>query len=135
MVIFFATLLAISILGLTGLLGVRRYEVTTGRVIFANVRPAVGHWLGLMLHFVERVAPATVRFLALKLYRRGSELAHLGTAWSVLYAERLLEQTLRVLRHSTSHEGGGEASAFLREVAEHKEQLKKSSGQGAIYEE
>ncbi len=135
MVILFATLLSVSILGLTGLIGVRRYELVSGRVIFANVRPTLGAWAGALLHFLERVAPSTVRYFAMRLYARVSELVHRYTAWAVLHAERLLEQTLQVLRHTTAKEGGGEASAFLREVAEHKEQLKKGTQERAIYEE
>ncbi len=135
MVIFFITLLGISLVGLALLLSVRRYELVSGRVIFAHVRPTVGAWLGFGMHFVERVAPALVRYFGKRAYRRLSELAHRTVAFVVLHAERLLEQTLDLLRHTTAKEGGGEASAFLREVAEHKEQLKKAGEERAIYEE
>lgn len=136
MVIFFTTLLAVSLVGLMGLIGVRRYELVNNRVIFANIRPRVGAWLGAGVHFFERVAPTFVRHLAAKAYRHSSELVHRGTAWAVIHTEALLERTLQVLRHTTAKEGGGEASAFLREVAEHKKQLQERSGErGAIYEE
>ncbi len=136
MVIFFIILLAVSLIGLFGLIVLRRYELNTGRVIFANVRPTVGAWLGFALHFTERVAPALVRHFAMRLYRRGRELARRTLAFVLVHTERWLEQTLHGLRQSTAKEGGGEASAFLREVAEHKKQLQeKTTEKGAIYEE
>jgi len=64
-------------------------------------------------------------------------LAHRTTAWSVLQVERMLEKTLHTLRHTTAARADGEASAFLREVAEHKKSLIEKSGEkkNAIYEE
>ncbi len=139
MVLFFCILLAISIVGLASLLSARHYELAKSRVIFANIRPAVGAWLGFGLHFFERVAPALVRHIVIHLYRRGHEVLHRAVASAVIHAERLLEQTLDALRSTTSvrtPQPGGEASAFLREVAEHKKQLQDKAGeQRAIYEE
>ncbi len=137
MVIFLTVLLYLSIAGLIGLLAVKRWEFTTGRVLFAGARPAAGAMLGEGLHFVERRAPALLKGFSWTLYRRLRAAFNLLVAWAVLYAERMLERVLSVLRHTTHPSGSGEASAFLREVAEHKRSLQKRSGKkpNAIYEE
>ncbi len=134
MVLFFTILLGISVVGLSGLLGVRRYEVVSGRVIFAQVRPTLGAWLGSGMHFVERVAPAIVRYWGTLVYRRVRHELHRAVAWSVLLTEKSLEQTLDTLRHTTAPKESDQPSAFLREVAEHKKQLQEGSDKRAIYD-
>lgn len=135
---FLIVLLCVSIAGLIMLLASKRWETATGRVLFSEVRPAAGRILGGGLHFVERRAPALLRELAWTLYRTVRRWLHVGTAWAVLRAEALLERVLHTLRHTTVTSGNGEASAFLREVAEHKKLLQKSDStekKNAIYEE
>ena len=137
MVTFFSTTLVIAILGLTGLIAAKRRESTTGRVFFSGVRPVAGHLLGKGLHFVERRAPALVRLGFSTLIAAAKTGIRFSVAWVVLRAERLLEKTLHTLRHTTATRGEGEASPFLREVAEHKKSLQEGTDrkQNAIYEE
>jgi len=138
MVIFF-TILGVSILGLVSLIAVKRFELATGRILLSNIRPATGYMLGRGLHFVERSAPALVRHGLTRLYAQVRTGLKSLVAWSVFHTERLLEQTLRTLRHTTAARGENEASKFLREVAEHKRSLLKKSAKAkkpnAIYEE
>lgn len=135
--LFFIVLLCVSALGLIGLISVKHWELTTGRILFSGVRPAAGRALGAGLHFVERRAPAMLKSFARSAYRRLSAMLHLGVAWAVLHAEGALERVLNLLRHTTHPQSSGEASAFLREVAEHKKSLleRGDKKQNAIYEE
>ncbi|MSR70750.1 hypothetical protein EXS62_01800 [Candidatus Kaiserbacteria bacterium] len=136
MVIFFTLVLLVSAMGLVGIIAVRRWEISTGRVLFADTRPVAGKLLGEALHFVERRAPTLLRSGFSRLVGFVRKGIHVGAAWVVLLTERLLEHTLHTLRHTTAKKGEGEASPFLREVAEHKKSLQeKSDKQGAIYEE
>src|SRR3989338_263143 len=137
MVTFFSITLGISILGLTGLIAAKRWETATGRVFFSGVRPAAGQVLGSALHFVERRAPALLRLGFSTLIAAARTGIRFSIAWVVLRAERLLEKTLHPLRHTTATRGEGEASPFLREVAEHKKSLLEGTDrkQNAIYEE
>ena len=117
MALFLTVLLCLSAAGLVVLISVKRWELTTGRVLISKLRPAAARVLGEGLHFVERRAPAALKDL-----------------------ERLLERVLNTLRHTTHVRGGGEASAFLREVAEHKKSLQERQERNgkkpnAIYEE
>lgn len=138
MVLFLTVVLGVSIVGLFSIITIKRYEMRTGRVVLADVRPAVGHWLGSGLHFVEHHLP---RFVWLKLeqaWRYLNRVAHRLVAWGVLHTERGLERTLETLRQRTDvvpH--NKEASAFLREVAEHKKSILEGDpdGKRAIYEE
>jgi hypothetical protein len=139
MALFFTVLLGISIAGLVGLLAVKRWELSGGRVVMGSLRPAAGRMLGEGLHFVERQAPQLVRAAAMRAYAATRVLVHRLVAWVVLHTEHLLERTLAGLRGATQTRGEGEASEFLREVAEHKKSLLKKSArskkQNAIYEE
>ena len=137
MVLFLTIILCVSALGLLAIIGVKHYELSTGRVLWGSMRPAVGAVLSDALHFVERGVPALLRILIKRLYREARHNLHRGVAWVVLHAERGLELVLHTLRHTTSApRKGGEASAFLREVSEHKRSLLKESAQSrAIYEE
>ncbi len=137
MTLFFTITLGISVVGLLGLLGVKRWEMTTGRVMLSHIRPRLGDLLHRTLAWAEHVAPALVAHYASVAYRAARTWLHRLTAWSVLMLERVLEQTLRFLRHKTdAPTSGGEASIFLREVAEHKKKLQESADSpGQIFEE
>ena len=138
MVLFLTVLLCVSVLGLVCLITVKHWELTTGRVLISKLRPAAARVLGEGLHFVERRAPAALKDLARRFYAEARETLHLAVAWVALRTERLLERVLNTLRHTTHSHGGGEASAFLREVAEHKKSLQKRASPknpNAIYEE
>ncbi len=138
MVIFLTALLCLSALGLITLITAKHWELTTGRVLFSEVRPAAGHLLGAGLHFVERRAPVVLKSLAGRLYAEARTGLRIALAWAVLRAEAALERVLNTLRHTTHPHGEGEASAFLREVAEHKKSLQERASPktpNAIYEE
>lgn len=137
MVIFLITLLGVSIVGLVGLVAVKRWEMQSGHILFSAARPSVGLYLSLALNFVEERAPELVRQWAARAWKAARAGLHFLVAWAVLHVERMLERTLHTLRHTTQERSEGEASAFLREVAEHKKSLMGRSGKkrGAIYEE
>ena len=138
MVLFFTTTLAVSIVGLLTLIMVKHWELSTGRVVLGALRPAIGSFLSGILHWVERQAPSLLRQWVRRAWFIGRTLFHRYVAWSVLWAEHLLERTLYLLRHNTSQpKSGGEASAFLVEVSKHKKTLLKRSSKkpNAIYEE
>src|SRR3989344_4585768 len=111
MVLSLSALLVVSVAGVSVLLGVKQYELQSGRVVFARVRPAAGAMLGAALHFCEQHLPA----LALRALKHAwalvRQVTHRAVAWFLLHTETLLERTLRTLRYNTRPEGG-EASAF-----------------------
>lgn len=130
------SLLCVSIVGLVGLIALKRWEMTNGRVVMSSVRPKVGKALGEALQFAESGMPLLVRSGLRRSYAIARSLTHRLIAWTVLHTERWLERTLRGIRGATQVRGDGEVSDFLREVAEHKRSLlKKSVKSRAIYEE
>ena len=137
MVVFLTALLCISLAGLACVLYAKHWEETNGKLMMSRVRPKAGEVLGVGLNFVERRAPALLRDAASRAYAAARTLVHRSTAWAVLQVEQMLEKTLHTLRHTTAARSEGEASAFLREVAEHKKSLIEKSGEkkNAIYEE
>ena len=137
MVLFLTALLGFSIVGLVTLVAVKRWELSSGRVLFSDVRPAVGHALHQGLHFVERQAPNMLKVWAERGWRYARTVAHRLVALAVVYTEALLERTLHHIRHTTSAPKSGSASPFLREVAEHKRSLLEGEPEQkrAIYEE
>jgi hypothetical protein len=124
MVLFFTATLVLSIVGLVSLIGIKQWELSTGGVMFAQLRPRFGRASHTLLVWVERVLPALARVYA----RRGAEAAqthlHRSLAQMVLTTEGWLEKSLHTLRYTTEHKPSStEVSSFLREVAEHKKQL------------
>jgi hypothetical protein len=127
MVLFFTSTLLIAAAGMISLLWLKRYELRTGRVFFAQVRPALGEFFGRGLLWIEGALPAA----AGRALRRGwnllRHLFHAAAALVVIVAEHALERLLQSLRYKTSAPGkSGEASPFLREVAEHKKKILQS---------
>ncbi len=137
MVTFLIAVMCVSIAGMVSLIAIKRWELNSGRILMAGVRPAAGRVLGAGLHFAERRAPALVKGAGWTAYRVLRRTFHLAVAWVVVHTERGLESVLHTLRHTTATHSDGEASAFLREVAEHKKSLiqKSSKKKNAIYEE
>ncbi|MEI6863821.1 MAG: hypothetical protein WCK46_00400 [Candidatus Adlerbacteria bacterium] len=125
MVLFFTTTLFVSIVGLLSLLAVKRWELKTGNVLFlARVRPTVGTMAHVFLLWVERVLPALAAHHGQRTVAVVRAWTHRTIARGVLAAERGLEHTLDTIRGATDHpKSSKEASAFLREVAEHKRRL------------
>ncbi len=123
MATFFTITLLVSCAGMALLLWLKRYELRTGRVFFAQVRPAVGAFFGGALGWIEHVLPVLVAQQARRAYVWGRAQLRATVAWVIIFAEGLLERTLHVLRRKTNVAHHGEASPFLREVAEHKKKL------------
>ncbi len=137
MVLFFIVLLCISVLGLVSLVAIKRWEMNSGRVVMSSVRPTAGALFGSGLHFVERKVPGIVRNAVQRAFVLTKVLSHRLTALVVLHTERGLERTLETIKHKTGAPAQkGQASEFLREVAQHKKALQDGSAEErAIYEE
>jgi hypothetical protein len=105
------------------LLSVKRYELRTNKVFFIQVRPGLGAFFSGALLWLEYVLPALAAYQARRLYALLRAWLRAGVAWVILATETLLERTLHVLRRKTEVPRHGEASPFLREVAEHKKKL------------
>lgn len=124
LVLFFTVTLGVSIVGLVALISVKRFEMATGTVLFGGLRPSLGAFFHRVLLWVERALPSIVAVLFHRLVEYGRWFLHHGIARGLLFLEHSLERVLSLVRYTThpplSHR---EASAFLREVAEHKKKL------------
>ncbi len=124
MVVFFSITLVFAILGLVSLLWIKRWELRTGKLLVAGVRPQVGNMSRTFLIWVERVLPHLITVYAQKGARTAESTMHHAAARALLTAEHSLERVLRTLRGVTEQpKSNKEASVFLREVAEHKRKL------------
>lgn len=124
MVLFFTTTLALSIVAMVLLLTLKRYELATGRVVFAGARPALNSFFHTVLWFGQQVLPE----LARNQIERGWNVLLAGVqraiAYTIVSVEHVLERILHTVRERTqSVRPSGEPSAFLREVADHKKTL------------
>lgn len=128
MVIFFTVTLIVSIVGMISLLALKRYELSSGRVLLGSARPAVGNFFHRGLSWLEYVLPGLLRVGAKRLYSTVRRVAHIWAAWVVVKVEQGLEYALHRVRHTTAKpQPGHETSAFLREVAEHKKKLQEDN--------
>ncbi|HUD03043.1 MAG TPA: hypothetical protein VMR46_03480 [Candidatus Paceibacterota bacterium] len=124
MALFFTVTLALSLAGMLFLLAFKRYELTTGKVLFVSGRPAIGNFFKQTLWWIEKVLPALVRVYGRRMVRWCKAALQRALARSILWLEHTLEKVLRTVREKTdAPRAAGEASAFLREVAEHKRKL------------
>ena len=124
MVEFFTATLLLSCVVLVLLLAIKRWELTTGRILGAGFRPHMHLFFHTVSLWIEHILPTLVRVYAKLAWKATLRFVHKITALGVLYVERTLERILRVLQHSTDVKRGmGEASVFLREVSEHKRKL------------
>lgn len=123
MVLFFTTTLAISIVAMILLLILKRYELATGRMVFAGARPALNSFFHTVMWFGQQVLPE----LARNQIERGWNVVLTGIqraiAYSIVSIEHVLERILHTVRERTQSVRPGEPSAFLREVADHKKTL------------
>ena len=126
MVLFFIILLALSIVGMVALLGFKRYELATGKLLLGAVRPHVASSLERGVQLVGKTLPQRAnKFLHVEGERFRAWL-HLMLARGVLFLEHTLEKVLHTVREKTEpNRTPGEASAFLREVANHKKKLQR----------
>jgi hypothetical protein len=123
-VLFFTTTLGISTIGLTLLVGIKHWEVTRGRMLARGLRARTHTFFHHIVLWVEHIIPTVARLYSRWAWRRSLSVLHRVSAHAVLRVEHTLERVLHGLRHSTDVKRGmGEASAFLREVAEHKKKL------------
>jgi hypothetical protein len=128
MVFFFISALGISLIAMVTLLAVKRYELASGRMLFAGVRPKTSAFFQIILQWGQKILPA----LALRYIERVWMLLRTKTqraiAYSIVTFERTLESTLSAVRERTQGAHPDlEPSAFLREVADHKKSLLKDS--------
>lgn len=91
------------------------------------MRAPVGSFFHTTLLWLERILPTLARVFMRRAWRATVAYVHRASAWVVLWVEWGLEYILHFVRTSTSTKrGSGEASVFLREVAEHKRKLLKN---------
>ena len=125
MVLFFIVTLLVSCVGLMLLLGIKRWELTTGQVLGANVRPHISGFFHTISVWVEQILPTLVRMYSRLVWKKLQRTVHLSTALVVVRTEHTLERFLHTLRHTTDVRRGMDEkpSLFLREVSEHKRKL------------
>lgn len=129
----FTITLSVSILGLLAILLIKRYEIRSGRKFMSRVRPGVD---SAAVFIVEGV-PSLMhqgRHHALSAARQWAGAALMR---AVFVFENGLERLLHKVREKTrAPREPGEASPFLREVADHKrELLKRAQSERVIVEE
>lgn len=135
-VIFFTVTLAVSIVGMITLLMLKRYELSSGRVLLGSARPAVGNFFHRGLSWFEYVLPGLLRVGVRRLYNTVRRLLHVWLAWVVVKVEQGLEYALHRVRHTTVvPKHAKETSAFLRQVAEHKKKLQDEPQKSIVIEE
>jgi len=125
MVFFLTIVLVLSCAGMAGLLYAKHWELSTGRMLFEKKRPQIEIFFHRISRAFETYLPALIKEYSRRALRwlRGS--ARTGLAHALLAVEEWLERTLHALRHRVvpPQDATGQASAFLREVAEHKKRL------------
>jgi hypothetical protein len=124
MALFFSITLGISIVGLILILVLKRIEMRTGRVMLRGARPSVGRLFAGVLFFLGRVIPGVVRASFISLFHLMKRGVHFIRVEFARMFEKRLEGLLHRVRETTrSERNRGEASGFLREVADHKRSL------------
>jgi len=116
--------LGFSVMGMLSLLILKRYELDTGKVVFAEARPRVGYYLERAVRLFVSVLPSLIYHALLRAKNAFLFFIHAAVARAALAIEQLLERILHTVREKTSPpRAPGEVSAFLREVADHKKQI------------
>ena len=133
MVLFLTAILVLSSLAMAALLWIKDWELRTGHMLLPDMRPRAAEILHTGATTIEQVLPKLVEQWGqdVAAWLRGS--AREGLARGLAAAEMTLERALHALRHKTvpPPSASGQASAFLREVAEYKQKLlKRSQGKG-----
>lgn len=136
MTLFFFISLCISALGLLLLLGAKRYEMRTGRVIFARLRPTLQRVIHPIVLFVQYMLPFLARRSLAATVRTVRAALSRTIARVTLYLEATLTRMLAAIQQTMQPKRGGQASSFLQEVADHKRSLLKDPVEKrAIFEE
>jgi hypothetical protein len=137
MTLFFFISLCVSAFGLVLLLGFKRYEMRTGRVVFARLRPAMRRVIHPIVLFVQYLLPFMARRSIAVTVRAARAGLTATLARVTLYLEATLARMLAAVQQAMQpRRGGGQASSFLQEVADHKRRLLKDPAEKrAIFEE
>lgn len=126
--LYLSILLIVSVVGMLALLAAKHYELTSGRLIFADSRPRLAKFSSRMVFLFGTAVPLYLRWQAGRAYRAAVAWVHWLAAHGVLKVEQWLESVLHNVREKTSPQRtSGEASAFLREVGEYKKKLTEES--------
>ncbi len=121
MVTVLTATLIVSTMGCVGLLLLKRFELATNRVVFARLRPKQGGVVNRTGVFIERVLPLIIRYFFVSFGRFVRRQFRRLLAWVTLHVEKTLERVLHTVRErSRPRRDRGEASSFLRAVADHK---------------
>ncbi|HVV39036.1 MAG TPA: hypothetical protein VHD31_01795 [Candidatus Paceibacterota bacterium] len=137
MALFFTITLLISSLGLLSLLLLKSYEMRTGRLFMASMRPGVQRLMHATVLFVEYILPGLARRGVRGIWLSVEGVVKQALARAILFFENALENMLTFVRELMQPpRGGGQASQFLREVAEHKKKLlERPVAKRAIFDE
>jgi hypothetical protein len=137
MTLFFTTTLYLSIAGLVLLLGFKRYELRTNRVVFARIRPGLERFSHALVLFIQYILPFLARRSVGAMLRGFRATLSAALARALLQVEIFLARILAKLQHIMQPKRtGGAASTFLQEVAEHKRKLiRNPAHKSAIFEE
>ena len=138
MVLFFTITLGFSILGLIILFGLKRFELTSGRVMFASARPNMNMFFSRGLSLFEYVLPSLMKRGVGGIWGSVRNAVKAILARLMFAFEYTLERLLGMLRRQTEAplESRNHVSAFLREVVEHKRDLlKRAKSERVILDE
>ena len=124
MVLFFISTLGFSVFAMVALLAVKRYELASGRMMLAGVRPKTSAFFQTISQWGQKILPALARHYVERATRLVVTNVQLALAQSIVKFEHALESVLNAVRERTDHaHPDREPSAFLREVADHKKNL------------
>lgn len=124
MALFLTATLGISIVGMVALLVAKRYELNTGRIFLAHKRPAIGEFFHRKMQWVEYALPGLVRVGVRRTYLFVRSVLRVWAIKLLSRVEQRLERILAKVRSSAPPRRGGQSSAFLREVVEHKKEVR-----------
>ena len=124
MVLFFIVTLVFSLCAMILLLAVKRYELSTGRVVFASLRPSTSSFFEKLSRWGRKILPSLARSYIERAMNSALTKIQLWLAKTILALEHVLERVLHAVRERTGEMNiDREPSAFLREVADHKKNL------------
>jgi hypothetical protein len=122
------SILLISLLGLTGLIAFKWWELKSERFIFSGVRTRVGAHSHRLLESLRAEFPKTASRATRIAGRIVRAYASFGLAKLLVAFEAMLERVLRTIRTAPRElERRGEASPFLREVAAYKRMITRAA--------
>ncbi len=137
MVLFLTVAVLISATGMVLVLVLKSYEMRTGRLFLGSLRPPVARSLHNSVLFIEYILPGLARRGVRGAWLAARAVLKAGAARAILFFEAALERMLSIIRDAMQPpRGGGQASQFLRDVAEHKRQLlERPANKRAIFDD